>query len=208
MRDFIRLGEDEIEVFQRLMECGSSAAALSALPLQLSELVQRKINAERLPEIKGIESAFIVRHEAGDWFVSVEWSVPAATVLPRSSRLRALLMLRSLLEFVRGVNWGGPGVLPSGAPAVAEVVARARLKDEVARLFWLAFVVERVGKDAVRRKQQRAATGDGEAQREFAKKLRAQGVDRALAVKRLAASFAVSIERARRVLKDVGWHGR
>jgi len=65
-----------------------------------------------------------------------------------------------------------------------------------------------VGKDAVRRKQQRAATGDGEAQREFAKKLRAQGVDRALAVKRLAASFAVSIERARRVLKDVGWHGR
>lgn len=207
MRDFIRLGEDEIDVFQRLMECGPSARVLKLLPLQLSEIVQRKINAERLQMPQGLEAEVSVRWEGGAWSGKVEWSAPAAVDLPDDSRRRALLMLRVLLDYLAGLDWSGPGVLQEGSPEAAKVFACCRLKDEVARLFWLAFVVDRIGKDAVIRKQRNAATGNGPEQVRFARKLQQQGVERPLAVRRLAAHFDVSMKRARDVLIAIDWHG-
>lgn len=207
MRDFIRLGEDEIDVFQRLMECGPSARVLSVLPLQLSEIVQRKINAERLQIPKGLEAEVSVRWEGGGWSGAVEWSAPASGDIPDDSRRRALLMLRVLLDYLAGVDWSGHGVLPEGSPDAAKVFACGRLKDEVARLFWLGFVVDRIGRDAVRRKQRAAATGNGPEQVRFARKLQQQGVERSLAVKRLAEHFGVTQRRASKVLADIGWSG-
>jgi len=207
MRDFVRLGEDEVAVFERLLESGSSVHVLAHLPKQLGEIVQRRIIAERLTVPDELQAEMSARFEAGSWRVDLDWSAPSCIELPKSSALRALLMLGRLLEFLAGARWSEGGPLPADAPAVAQIVALARLKDEVARLFWLGFVVQRIGADAVRRKQRAAALGDGDAEREHAGRLRSRGVERAEAVKQLAQRFGVSERRARTVLADVGWHG-
>jgi hypothetical protein len=212
-RRFTELDETPADAFDRMLHLG--VPSMAHAPYQFGLAVTYVLRELQISddETGGIQLHADVALNGGEFRQSCVWVASAERADKLENRTLALLSLRVLLRHIEGTKWkniGGHLAADEKVRAYVCYPARAALFHEFLRLFWIAFVVQQLQEDGLRRRAVAAASADSafEKMKRDAEKLRANGTHRAIAVKRIAELHKRTCRQASKACAAIKWHGR